>query len=121
MKPNGSHAEYQAKWPGACYCGKCGNTLINAPALCAPCSSREPDPEFKEALLESYGTADALAEELAYRIGEVGELRKELEGIKDAKSHAGLTARIRELESQLAAVNARLSAAQGLKPHKTRP
>lgn len=39
--PNASHAEYEAKWPGCCYCGECGNTLIRAAVLCAVCHAGE--------------------------------------------------------------------------------
>lgn len=69
--------------------------------------------EMRAGLLASYKTREALADALADRISEAADMRREIERLTDAKADATLTARICELEEQLATVNARLGATQG--------
>lgn len=69
----------------------------------------ETDTEFRDALIESYGTREALADELRERIDEVLEVRKELEREREKRAPRALQQRIRELERDLATVNARVS------------
>lgn len=68
---------------------------------------------FRQGLIDSYGTREALADALADRISEARDLNAMIEQLREEAKDATLTARIRDLEAQLATVNARLCAAQG--------
>jgi hypothetical protein len=78
-----------------------------------PTTDTEPS-EMVETLLATYKTAPALAEALAMRVAEYNELRADFEFERERKADATLSARIKELESALATVNARLGDAQSL-------
>lgn len=67
------------------------------------------DNVFRDALIESYGTREALADELRERIDEVLELRKELEREQERRAPRALQQRIKELERNLCMVNDRLT------------
>lgn len=69
--------------------------------------------DFRAGLVEAYGTREALAAALADRISEALDLNDQIERLRESKADATLTARIAELEEQLATVNARLGAMQG--------